>query len=154
MDYNTIEKDMLKDMLKEQAEIKKFKLPQGWATRSHENMAKLMEEIDAFIPEIEDESSAENVEEAKKQVYGKPKIVGLSEMKRKLLAQETVAVEVPMDEISKTNHVNIWVNGVEFIYARGDVYEMPVSVAEAYMWSKKETQKAKKKMSDFVELNT
>lgn len=146
MDYTSLEKDTLKEIISENASLKEFELPTNWYNMGVEKLAKLAEEIDEFQPEDPEEENKPKVGEVK---FGK---TGLAHVRAKLLREETILVEVPEDELDNTTHVNIWVNGQEFIYARGQMYNMPKSVAEAYNWSKTETSKAKKKMREFTKI--
>lgn len=138
MDYNTLTKDDLKEVIKASAEAKDYDLPKSWHLMKEENLVALANEIDAFNPEPEKE-------------YSEPKVKGNSSMKEKILAKEKVPVYVPEDMINNTTHVDIWVNGVHFIYAREKEYMMPKPVAEVYNRAVIAESKARKKMSKFSE---
>lgn len=142
MDLSTLNKDELKEVIETTAEGKGFELPKGWHARGEEKLIELAQEIEDFTP-------PEPEEVVKK---GEAKVTGRSDMKKKILECEKVSVYVPEDQISKTNHVNIWVNGVEFIYAREQEYDMPQPVAEVYQRSLREERKARKKMESFAEI--
>lgn len=139
MDFNALEKDQLKEYIKTTAELKGHELQKGWHLMKDENMVTLAEEIEALETPVIKEK-------------GEAKIKGSKTMKEKILECPKVTVYVPEDQISKTNHVNIWINGVQFIYAREKEYEMPKPVADVYLNSLKEERKARKKMESFAEI--
>lgn len=182
MNYKDLEKESLKEMIKANAEMKGFELSHGWPNLGQENMIKLAEEIDAAkMPEPEDEPSDTDIEEVedsdanllallkalspdkimellkKSKVddlpLGKAKVKGNTSIKARILAEPKVLIEVPEDILDGSNHITLWVQGVEFIYAREQMYEMPAPVAEAFRTAQKGNYNARKKMSKMTELN-
>lgn len=140
MDYKTLEKEQLKDIVTALAEGKDYDLPKGWHLMGVEKLAELAEGIEAYQPEPT---------ETQEKVEGLT-IKGNSTMKERILADEKVTVYIPEDQISKTNYVDILLNGVHFIYAREQEYQMPKCIADIWFNAVREERKARKKMSTQV----
>lgn len=138
MDYNNINKDELKEVIKTNAENKEFELPSSWYNLGKENMIALAKEIDDIILEVKE--------------VNKPEVTGAKNMREIILADEKVTVFVPEDQINNTDHVRIWLNGVEFVYAREKEYQMPKCIAEIYNRSRINKHNARKKMREFAEI--
>lgn len=142
MDLTELNKDELKEVVQTTAEGKDFELPKGWHLMGEEKLINLAEEIKAYVPKVP--------EDAKE--YSEPKIKGRTDIKSKILECNKVSVYIPEDIVNNTNHVNVWVNGVEFIYAREKDYMMPEPVAEVFMRAQKAEREARKRMKKFSEI--
>lgn len=136
MDYKTLEKEELKEVIKTSAEAKGFDLPASWYSRGIDKLLTLADEIDRYQPKREDGAV----------------ILGNSTMKKQILTEKKVSVFIPEDMIDHTGYISIWVNGVQFIYAREQEYQMPACVAEVYRTAMIANNKARKKMSKFAEI--
>lgn len=141
MDYKSLEKDQLKGIVEDMAEAKDFELPKGYHLMGVDKLSTLAEEVEAYQPQET---------ETLKKVDDGLTIKGNSTMKERILADERVTVYIPEDQISKTNYVDILLNGVHFVYAREKEYQMPKCIADIWYNAVREERKARKKMSTQV----
>lgn len=143
MDYKSLEKEQLKEAIVSMADVKEYTLPKSWHLLGQEKMLKLVEDIEAFEPE-----------ETETRVKGEVEIktVGNSSMKERIMSDKKVTIFIPEDQVNNTNYIELFLNGVQFIYAREKEYEMPKCLADIYNYSMRENAKARKKMSKFNEI--
>lgn len=121
-----------------ESQEKNIKLPSKWATYSEDKLRLLAEELKDKLKLDEDGLT----------------VKGNTSMKQKILSCDTVNVEVPEDPISNTNYIEIGVNGVIFVYAREQSYDMPKPVAEVYKRSRQNNSKVRKRLKSFTEINS
>lgn len=147
MNYKELDKEVLKEMIVSNAEMKEVDLNkdyQNWYNMGVEKLAEIAEAIDATpMPEPEEKETEEPKAKGKVAIKG-----GTQTAREFILSHEKVTVEVPEDEVNDAKTITIIVCGVEFVYARGQMYDMPTPVAEVYRNNRSSNYKTKKKLKN------
>lgn len=122
-------------------------LPKGWANKSDENLAVMLDEMIAEYGEIRVEEKAEKVEaEVIEQNLSPIEIDRINKsFLKQLQAEEYVDIEIdPTPMYPEGSTVPIGLNGVTFRVPVGQYFEkgVPKSIKEVWNYSKTETRKA------------